>query len=204
MKILRHISYANVVSTMALVFALAGGAVAATHMAPKNSVDSRSIKNNSVRTGDVRDRSLRAKDFKSGELPAGAKGDKGEKGDVGDPGSVRGWALVESGGAIVSGVTSGNVSVSHPATGKHCVGLTDGAANAAVVTIEYESSQTTVGANGAKMAHAEITRVGSLSNSCPSGQLEVRTFVAESDLGADSNKALDLTLADQPFFILFP
>ena len=41
------------------------------------------IKKNAVASKKVKDHSLLGKDFKSGQLPAGAKGDKGDKADPG-------------------------------------------------------------------------------------------------------------------------
>lgn len=58
-------SYANVVSTLALVVAVSGGAYAATQL-PKNSVGSHQIKNNTVKSKDLKDRGLKAKDLKAG------------------------------------------------------------------------------------------------------------------------------------------
>lgn len=139
----KRISYANVVSTLALVFAMAGGAVAAGNMAPKNSVNGRSIKNDSVTT-------------------------------------------------------------THPLTGRFCVGLTDGAVTVATATVEYSSSNTTIGSNGGIGTHVEINRVGGTGNSCAAGMVDVRTFTVESNLGGDGDYRLDLMAADQPFFILIP
>jgi hypothetical protein len=53
------------------------------------SLTGKDIKKSSLGTTEVKDRSLLAKDFKAGQLPAGAqgpKGDKGAKGDKGNPG----------------------------------------------------------------------------------------------------------------------
>ncbi len=82
--------YANVTSTLALVVALGGSAYAA------NTVRSRDIKNgevkrvdladNAVTSGKVRNGTLLSKDFRRGQIPAGATGAAGPKGDKGDPG----------------------------------------------------------------------------------------------------------------------
>src|SRR3954453_12506869 len=74
-RIRAHLSYANVMATIAVFVALGGGAYAATKL-PKNSVT----------TIQVKDRSLLANDFKRGQLPAGAKGDKGGSGAQGAQG----------------------------------------------------------------------------------------------------------------------
>jgi hypothetical protein len=71
----RHLSYANVIATVALFIALGGGAYAAIKL-PKNSVT----------TVQVRNGSLLAKDFKSGQLKRGTQGAPGTKGDKGDKG----------------------------------------------------------------------------------------------------------------------
>jgi hypothetical protein len=71
-----------------------------------NSLSGTDIRN--IRSGDVKDRSLRARDFRSGELPSGARGatgaagpngPAGPKGDKGDAGISR-WALVNAAGEI--------------------------------------------------------------------------------------------------------
>jgi hypothetical protein len=56
----RHLSYANVVSTIALFLVLGGGAFALS----KNSVGSRHIKNDSIRSKDVKDRQLQGRDLR--------------------------------------------------------------------------------------------------------------------------------------------
>jgi hypothetical protein len=98
-KITSRLSYSNVMATVAVFAALGGGAYAAVKM-PKNSVGSAQLKRNAVSSSKVKDRSLLARDFKRGQLPAGAQGpqgpqgvqgiqgEKGEKGDKGDKGET--------------------------------------------------------------------------------------------------------------------
>jgi hypothetical protein len=81
-------SPAMVVAILALVVALSGSAIAAVIVSSpsqlgKNVVTGKKIKKNAVTSKKVKDHSLLGKDFKSGQLPAGAKGDKGDKGDPG-------------------------------------------------------------------------------------------------------------------------
>ena len=81
------------IAFVALTVALSGTAVA---LPGSNTVTSGDIKNKQVKSADlasnavtsakVKDGKLLAKDFKAGQLPAGAKGDKGDKGDPGTPG----------------------------------------------------------------------------------------------------------------------
>jgi len=85
-----RLTFANVVSCIALFVALGSGAYAATQL-PKNSVGSKQIKKNAVNSAKVKDRSLKAVDFKEGQLPAGpagATGPQGAKGDKGAPGAT--------------------------------------------------------------------------------------------------------------------
>ncbi len=83
------LTYANVMSTVAVFVALGGTSYAVA----TGSIDSREIKNNSVRSKDVRNATLQAKDFAAGQLPSsgpagpqGEQGPKGETGEQGDPG----------------------------------------------------------------------------------------------------------------------
>src|SRR3954447_8945409 len=95
-KITKQLTYANVMATLAVFMVLGGGAYAASKL-PKNSVTS----------GQVKDRSLVAKDFKSGQLPKGAKGDAGPKGDRGAPGAPGSQGLQGVPGANGSNGTNG-------------------------------------------------------------------------------------------------
>lgn len=98
-RVFRTGRYANVTATMALVVALGGTSYAATTLA-KNTIGSSQLKRgavansdlraNAVTSGKVKNGSLLAKDFKTGQLPAGARGatgGTGPKGDKGDPGA---------------------------------------------------------------------------------------------------------------------
>jgi hypothetical protein len=92
MRALRaRLTYANVMATLAMFFVLGGGAYAAGTKLAKNSVGNRELKTNAVTSSKVKDGKLLAKDFKAGQLPAGATGAtgaQGAKGDKGDPGPL--------------------------------------------------------------------------------------------------------------------
>lgn len=66
-KLSRHLSYPNVVATLALFIALGGGAYAATK-AQKNSVNSKAIRNGQVKSVDVANQGLTGVDVKDGSL----------------------------------------------------------------------------------------------------------------------------------------
>lgn len=81
-----RLSYANVMSTIA-VFAVLGGTSYAAVKLPRNSVGASQIKTGGVGSSEVKNGALRKVDFKASELPLGAQGPQGLKGDKGDPGA---------------------------------------------------------------------------------------------------------------------
>jgi hypothetical protein len=81
------LTFANVISCLALFIALGGTAFAATHLG-KNSVGNKQLKANSVTNAKVRDGSLLAQDFKAGQLPKGERGPTGDRGPQGAPGAT--------------------------------------------------------------------------------------------------------------------
>jgi hypothetical protein len=109
----RRLTFANVISCLALFVALGGASYAATQL-PKNSVGSKQIKKQAVTPAKL---SKAAKSTLTGPTgpkgatgpqgPKGDKGDKGEKGESGAPATAL-WALVNSNGTLAhgSGVTS--------------------------------------------------------------------------------------------------
>jgi hypothetical protein len=79
----RHLTYANVVSTLALCLVVGGGgAYAATQLA-KNSVKTRHIAKGAVTSSDIKDRGVTLRD-----LAADVTGKNGEPGLKGDPGPI--------------------------------------------------------------------------------------------------------------------
>jgi hypothetical protein len=79
------LTFANVMSVIAVFIAFSGAAIAATQL-PSNSVGAKQIKANAVNSAKVKDYSLQANDFAKGSLPAGATGPVGPKGDQGPQG----------------------------------------------------------------------------------------------------------------------
>lgn len=80
----RHLTYANVVSTLCLFVVLGGGAYAAAKIDGKDlkarSVAGSKLKKSAVGTNEVRNGSLLASDFRPGQLKAGPAGDRGPQG----------------------------------------------------------------------------------------------------------------------------
>jgi hypothetical protein len=115
-----RLTYANVMATIAVFLSLGGGAYAALKL-PRNSVGPQQIKSNAVSSSKVENGSLLSGDFKSGQLPAGARGPegfqgpkgdagaqgvKGDKGDAGAPATTL-WAVVGATGTLLGGTATG-------------------------------------------------------------------------------------------------
>jgi hypothetical protein len=80
MKAIRaRLSFANIMSCLAVFVALGGSSYAAVKV-KRNSVGSAQIKNNSIKSTDVKNKSLLAKDFRSGQLLPGPQGATGPRG----------------------------------------------------------------------------------------------------------------------------
>jgi hypothetical protein len=82
-----HLTYANVVATICLFIVLGGSAYAVTTL-PDGSVGSKQLRADAVSSAKVKNGSLLAKDFKSGQLPRGAKGSRGATGAKGAAGAT--------------------------------------------------------------------------------------------------------------------
>jgi hypothetical protein len=81
----KRLTYANVMSSIAVFIVLGGAAFAAVQL-PKNSVGTKQLKKNAVNSAKVKNGSLKAADFGKNQLPAGPQGPKGETGAKGETG----------------------------------------------------------------------------------------------------------------------
>jgi hypothetical protein len=84
-RLLAHVR-ANVIAYLALFIAMSGTSYAVTQL-PVNSVGAKQLKSNAVTEAKVKDGSLLGKDFKAGQLPAGATGPPGSAGAAGPAGT---------------------------------------------------------------------------------------------------------------------
>jgi hypothetical protein len=106
-----RLTFANVVSVLALFVALGGTSYAAVQLS-KGQVKKKHLAADAVVSKKVKDGSLLGKDFKPGELPAGAQGPagpqgpaglqgpQGPKGDAGSPGTTVFESTIPSGKTI--------------------------------------------------------------------------------------------------------
>jgi hypothetical protein len=96
-----HLSYANIVATIALFLALVGTGYAALTITGKNvrnnSLTGKDVRNSSLTTRDVKNRSLLSRDFKAGQLPA-------EPGEALPSGATLRGTYAASGTAATAGV----------------------------------------------------------------------------------------------------
>jgi hypothetical protein len=96
-QVRRHVTFANVMSVVAVFIALGGSAIAINKI-KANSVGSKQIKRGAVKNGDLADNSVTSpkvqngslldEDFASGQLPRGATGPQGATGPTGPTGSI--------------------------------------------------------------------------------------------------------------------
>ena len=133
----RHLSFANVTSLLALVFAMGGTGYALT--LPKDSVGGKQIRKNAVTGAKVANRSLRASDFARGQLPRGAPGatgSAGANGAQGVPGVVGAVTVQREDFALTDGASAG-ASVPCPA-GTRAIG--GGASIAVVISTDIHAT----------------------------------------------------------------
>jgi hypothetical protein len=86
-KLGESLTFANVVSLIALFIALGGASYAAVNL-PKNSVGTKQLKANAVNSAKVKNHTLLRRDFKPGALPRGLTGATGATGQAGPAGAT--------------------------------------------------------------------------------------------------------------------
>jgi hypothetical protein len=158
----RHLSYANVAATLALVFSMSGGALAANHYLINSTrqINPRVIKK------------LRGETGPPGPVgpagPAGPAAPGGVTGTPGAPGTARAFGAVSAAGSLV-GPSKGIASVSKVAEGKYCI-----APSGSEISPSSTQIVATFDASGTNGGNA-LARGNPVN--CPSGQFEVDTIV---------------------------
>jgi hypothetical protein len=178
-QIRKRLTYANVMSSIAVFLVLGGAAFAATQL-PKNSVGTKQLKNNAVNSAKVKNNSLQAVDFKVGQLPAGPKGDTGQPGPAG---TALGYAHINPNGtfdtAHSKNVSAGNMT--EPFTGFYCFKGLSFTPNSAVVTEDYN------GVFNGQITDTGVQIPGEAGTCGPASQAMIFTGLVEGALteGAD-------------------
>jgi len=133
-QIRRRLTYANVMSSIAVFLVLGGAAFAAVQL-PKNSVGTKQLKKSAVTSAKVKDGALKAVDFGAGQLPAGPKGDQGptgkdgkegkagKEGPEGPAGTALAYARIEANGTLDASHSEGfaSATITHPSEGHYCI-----------------------------------------------------------------------------------
>ena len=138
----KHLTFANVVSCLALFVALGGTGYAAIKL-PKNSVGTAQIKTNAVVSKLVKNGSLLKADFKRGQLPAGARGVAGPTGAAGPvgpqgpPGPLQpfGSENIIDESLVAADLAAGSVSTSEVLDGSLTMADLDGAETSGAISL---------------------------------------------------------------------
>lgn len=145
-----RLTFANVVSVLALCVALGGTAIAAG--LARDSIKSKQIKAGAVKTEELADSavtgakvengSLTGGDFAAGQVPAGPAGPAGADGTARAYGTVLFSGCAPSPGACTVTDSKGIASVQHNSGGRYCVAATgiDGREVSAVVAMEFSTT----------------------------------------------------------------
>jgi hypothetical protein len=178
----KRITYANVAATLALVFSMTGGALAAKHYL----INSTSQINPKV----LKKLKAPGATGKTGAqgLPgaAGKEGAPGKNGETGPAGSAKAFASVTSAGALTTGAPSSGVSaVTNPSEGVYCLTVTTpGVAPSNSLAL---ASPDAAGTNG------ETATVRQSGSNCP-GKFEVDTFIYK-----ETGTGIISKFTDEPF-----
>ena len=163
-KLLTHLTYANVVSTLCLLLLLGGGVAWAASL-PRNSVGddqikakavgaseirsnavgAAEIKRNAVGASEIRDGTLTAREFSPGLRLQGPRGQRGDQGAPGQPGApaTKLFAYVNSEGTLA--FQSGVDGISHPVLGSYVLTFNRSLAGCAVLTQSGRGFPTSAG-----------------------------------------------------------
>jgi hypothetical protein len=173
-RIRGKLTYANVISTVALFLVLAGGTAVAANQLGKNSVGSKQLKPDAVTAAKIKNGAITPSEL-SGTAktaltgPQGVPGPQGLPGAPGAPGSAKAWAEVTSGGTVVRSV--GGVVARQQTKAYYC--LTAASLNTenaiALATLNYADAQTSSGDTVVVISAGDF-------NDCKKGEFGVRTY----------------------------
>ncbi len=182
----RHFSYANVTATLALVFAMSGGALAANHYLINSTkqINPKVLKKLKGKTG--RTGAAGALGVAGKEGAQGKAGLQGKEGATGPAGSAVAFARVEANGTLdqanSKNITSAELSVT---PGVYCV-------TPSVPVKSITISEPHVGGDNGAYAQADLTALDGINLNCPGSPVYVTTW-----------KAGGTTLESHTFYLVF-
>jgi hypothetical protein len=169
----RRLTYANVISTLALLLVVGGGSAYATSQFGKETIGTRALKKEAVTPSKLSQKSKAALTGPVG--PKGAQGAQGPAGPAGAagapgaPGSARAYGeTADNAGGLIA-ARSKNATVRHPGTGIYCItpgGGIDPNAATLLATADFANSGTS----------KTIAQIRSTAIDCQPGELEVRIW----------------------------
>jgi hypothetical protein len=181
----KRFTYANVVATLALVFAMSGGAIAANHylITSTKQISPKVIKKLTGKAGPAGKQGPAGPQGKEGpagkEGLAGKDGKDGKEGKEGAPGSALAYAHVLANGEVdtvaTKNIAGGNVS--NPFTGVYCFSGLSFTPHNAVATIDWSSTR-----NGIIESISVATGAGAQSM-CGSSSAQAAVLTGEVEPG---------------------
>jgi hypothetical protein len=175
-RIRKRLTYANVISTLALLLVVGGGSAVAASQFGKETIGSRALKKEAVTPAKL---SQKSKATLTGPVgPKGATGATGATGPAGPagpagaagaPGTARAYGETSNNAGALIEARSKNATVRHPTTGVYCItpgGGIDPATASLIATADFSNSGT----------NKTIAQIRSSNNDCNAGELEVRIW----------------------------
>jgi hypothetical protein len=186
----RHLSYANIVATLALLFAMSGGALAAKHYLVNSSkqINPKVLKKLRGKAGSPG--RAGAPGARGAQGIAGVSGASGAPGAPGANGTARAYGVVKSDGSIVAAKTKG-LTASRLNPGSYCVTPTaESGIDPATVQAIAESD----GTESATEASIVVTAGAATKEaSCPGGWLFI-TMNPKAGVFSPANAAISVVV----------
>ncbi|HEX5955844.1 MAG TPA: hypothetical protein VFY37_07910 [Solirubrobacterales bacterium] len=218
-----RITYANVVSTLALLLVVTGGTAYALDGSNtvftddlvngdvtvadigRGAVATDEIANNQVKAADIGGGEVKAAEIANGRVRTQEIGNgQVQAQDLAPAASgARAWGLVSGFGVLLRGKNI--TAVTHPDGGVYCVDPGAGInPNTSIMVAGENNDSDITGDNTDQIAHAEWD---SAPTSCPVGAMEVKTFVGFGIPGSGGQTdfgGFNLFLIDTPFTFVIP
>jgi hypothetical protein len=186
----RHLSYANIVATLALLFAMSGGALAAKHYLVNSSkqINPKVLKKLKGKAGSPG--RTGAPGARGAQGIAGVSGASGAPGAPGANGTARAYGVVKSDGSIVAAKTKG-LTASRLNPGSYCVTPT---AESGIDPSTVQAIAESDGTESATEASIVVTAGAATKEaSCPGGWLFI-TMNPKAGVFSPANAAISVVV----------